>query len=71
MIGEITVASAEQSDGIQQVNHALEHMDEATQQNAALVEEAAAAAGALEEQVSIEKCDVGIFSFEHRAASQI
>lgn len=62
VISEITVASAEQSDGIQQVNHALEHMDEATQQNAALVEEAAAAAGALEEQVRVLKNAMSAFS---------
>ena len=69
VISEITVASAEQSDGIQQVNHALEHMDEATQQNAALVEEAAAAAGALEEQVSLLKNAMSAFSVNHDSAS--
>ncbi|MEK0076790.1 methyl-accepting chemotaxis protein, partial [Bordetella pertussis] len=40
----------EQSSGIEQVNRAVSQMDEATQQNAALVEEAAAAAGSLQEQ---------------------
>ncbi|RDJ97204.1 chemotaxis protein, partial [Cupriavidus lacunae] len=40
----------EQSSGIEQVNQAVAQMDEVTQQNAALVEEAAAAAGSLEEQ---------------------
>ena len=47
---EITTASIEQSDGIEQVNQAISQMDEVTQQNAALVEEAAAAAESLEEQ---------------------
>ncbi|MBR7801417.1 methyl-accepting chemotaxis protein [Undibacterium fentianense] len=64
VINEITAASAEQSDGIQQVNSALEHMDEATQQNAALVEEAAAAAGALEEQVGLLKNAMSAFTVD-------
>jgi methyl-accepting chemotaxis protein len=50
IMGEITSASAEQSSGIDQVNNAVTHMDEVTQQNAALVEEAAAAAESLVEQ---------------------
>ncbi|SAL10875.1 chemotaxis protein [Caballeronia turbans] len=47
---EIAAASAEQGRGIEQVNLAITQMDEVTQQNAALVEEAAAAASSLEEQ---------------------
>ncbi|SAK91098.1 chemotaxis protein [Caballeronia fortuita] len=47
---EIAAASAEQGRGIEQVNLAITQMDEVTQQNAALVEEAAAAATSLEEQ---------------------
>ena len=43
IMGEISAASAEQSSGIEQVNRAVAQMDEVTQQNAALVEEAAAA----------------------------
>ena len=46
IMGEISAASEEQSSGIDQVNRAVSQMDEVTQQNAALVEEAAAAAGA-------------------------
>jgi methyl-accepting chemotaxis protein len=61
IIGEITTASSEQSDGIQQVNQALAHMDEATQQNAALVEQAAAAAGSLEEQANVLKAAMAAF----------
>ncbi len=49
-IGAITTASVEQNSGIQQVNQAISAMDDVTQQNAALVEEAAAAAEALEDQ---------------------
>ncbi|GIZ51424.1 methyl-accepting chemotaxis protein [Noviherbaspirillum aridicola] len=50
IMGEISVASKEQTDGIEQVNQAINQMDEVTQQNAALVEEAAAAAGSLQDQ---------------------
>ncbi|MFL6716192.1 MAG: methyl-accepting chemotaxis protein [Burkholderiaceae bacterium] len=50
MMGEISSASAEQSAGIGEVNDAITQMDQVTQQNAALVEQAAAAAGALQEQ---------------------
>ena len=48
--GEISAASREQSDGIQQVNAAIGQLDQMTQQNAALVEESAAAAESLKEQ---------------------
>ncbi len=51
IMAEITAASAEQSAGIEQVNRAITQMDEVTQSNAALVEEAAAAAKSMEEQV--------------------
>ncbi|MFO1349970.1 MAG: methyl-accepting chemotaxis protein [Gammaproteobacteria bacterium] len=50
IIAEIAVASQEQSTGIEQVNKAVTQMDEMTQQNAALVEEAAAASEAMSEQ---------------------
>ncbi|MBV8665637.1 MAG: hypothetical protein JO269_04055, partial [Burkholderiaceae bacterium] len=50
IMAEITAASAEQSQGIGQVNQAVIEMDGVTQQNAALVEEAAAASRALQEQ---------------------
>ncbi|MBY0235499.1 MAG: HAMP domain-containing protein, partial [Burkholderiaceae bacterium] len=50
IIGEITAASSEQSDGIGQVNSAVVHLDQMTQQNAALVEESAAAAESLKDQ---------------------
>jgi hypothetical protein len=49
-MGEIAEAATEQSTGIDQVNLAVAQMDEVTQQNAALVEQAAAAASSLEEQ---------------------
>jgi methyl-accepting chemotaxis protein len=50
VIGEITVASGEQSDGIGQVNTAVTQLDQMTQQNAALVEQSAAAAESLKDQ---------------------
>jgi len=50
IMGEISAASEEQSTGIEGVNRALTQMDDVTQQNAALVEQAAAAAASLEEQ---------------------
>ena len=52
IMGEITAASQEQTTGIEQVNQAVIQMDQVTQQNAALVEEAAAAAQSLQEQAS-------------------
>ncbi|NYT26281.1 Tar ligand binding domain-containing protein [Alcaligenaceae bacterium] len=50
IMGEISSASYEQSDGIEQVNRAVLEMDGVTQQNAALVEQAAVAAGSLQDQ---------------------
>jgi methyl-accepting chemotaxis protein len=50
VVSEISIASQEQSSGIDQINIAITQMDETTQQNAALVEEAAAAATAMDDQ---------------------
>jgi methyl-accepting chemotaxis protein len=50
LISEISAASAEQSQGIIQVGHAVTQLDQVTQQNAALVEESAAAADSLKHQ---------------------
>lgn len=52
IMAEITAASGEQSQGIDQVNQAITQMDQVTQQNAALVEQAAAAAASLEGQAA-------------------
>ncbi|RYY22355.1 MAG: HAMP domain-containing protein [Sphingomonadales bacterium] len=52
IMGEITSASQEQTAGIEQINQAVLEMDHVTQQNAALVEEAAAAAEAMKEQAA-------------------
>nr|WP_275412363.1 MULTISPECIES: methyl-accepting chemotaxis protein [Deefgea] len=61
IMSEISAASSEQSAGIEQVNQAITAMDENTQQNAALVEEAAAAAESLEDQANNLTQTVGIF----------
>ncbi len=68
MMDEIHHASREQSSGIAQVNQAVAQMDQATQQNAALVEEAAAAATALQEQAQHMQRSVGMFRTEAEAA---
>ncbi|HEX7641417.1 MAG TPA: methyl-accepting chemotaxis protein [Burkholderiaceae bacterium] len=64
VIGEISSASAEQSSGVSQINQAVAQMDEVTQQNAALVEEAAAAAGALQEQAQRLLQAVSVFQLD-------
>ena len=61
IMGEIAAASNEQSSGIEQVNKAVTLMDEATQQNAALVEQAAAAAESLEEQAQVLNAAIAAF----------
>ncbi|HWL27931.1 MAG TPA: methyl-accepting chemotaxis protein [Burkholderiaceae bacterium] len=61
IMGEISSASREQSDGIEQVNQAVTEMDGVVQQNAALVEEAAAAAGSLQEQAARLNEAVSVF----------
>ena len=66
IVAEIAAASAEQSAGIDQVNHAVLQMDEMTQQNAALVEEAAAAARAMQEQAAELTQQVGFFQLDER-----
>jgi methyl-accepting chemotaxis protein len=69
IISEITAASVEQSQGINQVNGAITTMDEATQQNAALVEQAAAAAESLEEQARALTDVVSVFKLDNGNAS--
>src|SRR5690606_16914085 len=61
IMGEISSASREQSEGIEQVNQAVSQMDSVVQQNAALVEQAAAAAGSLQEQASRLADAVAVF----------
>jgi methyl-accepting chemotaxis protein len=64
-IGEIAVASADQSSRVEQINLTLNEMDKATQQNAALVEEAASAASSLENQAMSLKRAVSVFKLDH------
>jgi len=64
IMGEIANASEEQRAGIEQVNHAIVEMDHATQQNAALVEQAAAAAAAMQEQADRLATVVGTFRLD-------
>ena len=61
VVADIAAASHEQSSGIEQVNQAIVQMDEMTQQNAALVEEAAAASRSLEEQAQMLSQLMGFF----------
>jgi methyl-accepting chemotaxis protein len=71
IISEIMVAGEEQSEGINQINHAIAQMDEVTQQNAALVEEAAAAAGSLQEQAATLEELVSTFKVDAQAAPRL
>ncbi len=52
IVGEIDAANAEQSAGLEQINLAITEMDRVTQQNAVLVEQAAAAASAMSDQAA-------------------
>jgi methyl-accepting chemotaxis protein len=69
IIGEIAAASDEQQSGIEQVNQAITQMDQVTQQNAALVEEAAAAAEAMKGQAASLSELVGTFRVDERFAA--
>ena len=66
LISEISHASQEQSAGLEQINEAIVQMDQVTQQNAALVEEAAAAAQSLEHQARGLVDLVSVFRFKER-----
>jgi methyl-accepting chemotaxis protein len=61
LIAEISTATAEQTDGIAQVGEAVAHLDRSTQQNAALVEESAAAAQTLKQQAAQLAETVSVF----------
>jgi methyl-accepting chemotaxis protein len=61
IMGEIAMASREQTTGIEQINRAITNMDMTTQKNAATVEEAASAAQALQEQADSLERAVSIF----------
>lgn len=61
MIGEISTSAAQQSSSINEIVSAVSHMDQMTQQNAALVEEGAAAAASLKEQAQGLTATIGVF----------
>ena len=67
IMGEISAASTEQSQGVAQVGEAVTQMDHATQQNAALVEESAAAASNLQSQAEKLVQAVAVFQLNSRA----
>ena len=69
IIADIAAASVEQSSGIDQVNQAIAQMDESTQQNAALVEEASASARSLEQQAEQLVQTVAAFHLEAEPAA--
>ncbi len=71
LMGEISASSAEQSQGIGEMNQTVMQMDEATQQNAALVEEAAAAAASMQDQARALVQTVGRFRLESTADIQV
>jgi methyl-accepting chemotaxis protein len=70
IIGEIAGASKDQSDGITQVNRAVASIDQITQQNAALVEEATAAAKSLEEQADTLVQSISVFKLSSGQGDQ-
>jgi methyl-accepting chemotaxis protein len=61
MMRDISASASEQSDGIRQVNQAVSHLDQMTQQNAALVEQSAAAAASMREQAQRLNQAVNLF----------
>jgi methyl-accepting chemotaxis protein len=69
IMSEITAASQEQSSGIEQVGYAISQMDEMTSQNAALVEEAAAAAQSMQDQAASLSQAVGVFKLKNNPAN--
>ena len=71
IMGDITAASMEQSGGIEEVNRAIGQMDEMTQQNAALVEQAAAAAESMQEQAHKLSQAVSIFKLREGEVTEI
>ncbi len=69
IMGQITAASKQQSDDILQVNQAISQMDEVTQQNAALVEEATASAESMQDQAVKLARTVSVFKLSGKNAS--
>ncbi|NRR32925.1 MCP four helix bundle domain-containing protein [Oxalobacteraceae bacterium] len=70
IMSQMLSAGHEQSTGIEQVNNAIVHIDETTQQNAALVEQAAAAAKAMQDQAAQLAQVVSVFKLTHQQVAQ-
>ncbi len=64
IVGQISVATDEQAIGIDQINQALVHMDSVTQQNAALVQQAAMTSRSMSDQANLLSSKIGYFSHE-------
>ncbi len=71
IMGEISLASQDQTQGIEQINQAMVQMDQVTQQNAALVEEAAAAAQSLEAQAQALVQTTSVFRLESQGTQSL
>ena len=68
-MAEISTSAAEQSDGISQVNQAVAHLDGITQQNAAAVEEIAAASMSLAQRAKVVSASVQVFKLDSNATT--
>ncbi|MGQ0709867.1 MAG: methyl-accepting chemotaxis protein [Rhodoferax sp.] len=71
IMGDITAANREQGAGIERVNQAIERMDHVTQQNAAMVEEAASASQAMREESTRLARAISRFKLDSHAAGQL
>lgn len=71
IVGQIANATDEQAIGIDQINQALVHMDSVTQQNAALVEEAATTSRRMSDQATLLNSQIGYFSMESGAVQSV
>jgi len=67
LMADISAASTEQRGGTAQIGQAVQHLDQATQQNAALVEELSAAACSLQEQARAQVAAIAVFTLEAAA----
>src|SRR3990167_6714423 len=67
LMTDISAASAEQSSGMGQIGEAVQHLDQTTQQNAALVEELSAAARSLQDQARQQVRTIGVFTLAGEA----
>jgi methyl-accepting chemotaxis protein len=71
IMAEISAASEEQSAGIEEIHRSIAQMDRMTQQNAALVEEAAAAAQSMQDQAMTLAQSVAVFKLEQGAVAAV